>query len=642
VRRLAHRIRFGLERLILRGLPSRLLLAAMIIVIVALVAGGMVVLLDGDFAGPGDAVWWAFLRLTDPGYLGDDEGLARRAIATLVTVLGYVLFLGLLIAILTQWLNEMVARFEAGVTPIALVDHVLVLGWNHRTPTIVEELLRSTERAQRFLRAHGARQLRVVVLAEHADEAVSRELRERLGEFWNDRLVLLRSGTPLRLDHLERVAFRDAAVIILPGPGFAGLDPEYADAETVKTLASVSLIASASGSKAPLAIAEISDARRVAVARRAYGGECEIIAADDIVCRIITQSVRCRGMGALFSELLTLGRGNAIYVRQLPDQADSRFGELCGTFSRAVLLGYLRPGATGPTLAPEADALVTAEDLLVFVARSFDDCVERRSGGPPIFGRQAGAPSPRAEATRRILMLGWSRKVPELLQEFARYGRDAFAVDVVSATPLVERERALARQGFEPGSLAVNQIEARFSVPGVVESLEPARYDNIVLLASERLEDEGRADAITVFVHRTLDGILAQDHRPEILVELLEDANGFLFTNSRDDVVVSPLLVSYLLSQVALRRELGAVFTELSRSGGAQIVPRRAEDYAPASTTFAELERHAAERGEVALGIRSGTDGRLELNPERDSPRSLSPGDELMVLASDAGAQSRA
>ena len=63
--------------------------------------------------------------------------MARRTVSTVVTVLGYVLFLGLLIAILTQWLNETIAKLEAGVTPIALSDHVVILGWTHRVPTIV-------------------------------------------------------------------------------------------------------------------------------------------------------------------------------------------------------------------------------------------------------------------------------------------------------------------------------------------------------------------------------------------------------------------------------------------------------------------------------------------------------------------------
>ena len=100
------RLRFALERLVLRGLQYRLLLAAAVVAAVALVAGGLVALLDPGFSELSEAVWWAFLRLTDPGYTGDDEGLARRFVATVVTVLGYVLFLGLLIASLTQWLDD--------------------------------------------------------------------------------------------------------------------------------------------------------------------------------------------------------------------------------------------------------------------------------------------------------------------------------------------------------------------------------------------------------------------------------------------------------------------------------------------------------------------------------------------------------
>jgi hypothetical protein len=143
LQRLRDRLRFGLELLVLRGLRYRLLLAAAIVLAVALVAGALVAAFDTGFSDVGEAVWWSFLRLTDPGYLGDDEGMARRAISTVVTVLGNVLFLGLLIAILTQWLSETIGKLESGVTPVAASDHVIVLGWTHRTPTIVSELLRT-------------------------------------------------------------------------------------------------------------------------------------------------------------------------------------------------------------------------------------------------------------------------------------------------------------------------------------------------------------------------------------------------------------------------------------------------------------------------------------------------------------------
>ena len=98
---------------------------------------------------------------------------------------------------------------------------------------------------------------------------------------------------------------------------------------------------------------------------------------------------------------------------------------------------------------------------------------------------------------------------------------------------------------------------------------------------------------------------------------------------------MSPLVVSYLLSQVALRRELGSIFTELSRPWGAQIVLQPAEDYLTTNgpVRFGDLDRAAASRGEIALGFRL-TEGGLVLNPERDTDWVLAAGDEVVVLTS--------
>ena len=120
-------IRFTFERLLLRGLHYRLAFAAAVIAFVAISAGLLVVLLDPKFQDVGEGVWWSFLRLSDPGYLGDDEGVASVSISTVVTVLGYVLFLGLLVAILTQWMNTLILRVESGTTRVAFNKMVKLL-----------------------------------------------------------------------------------------------------------------------------------------------------------------------------------------------------------------------------------------------------------------------------------------------------------------------------------------------------------------------------------------------------------------------------------------------------------------------------------------------------------------------------------
>ena len=635
------RIRFVFERLMLRGLRYRLLFAALIVLAVSLLAGTLAGLLDSSFADASDAIWWAFLRLTDPGYLGDDEGVARRLISTIVTVLGYVLFLGLLVAILTQWMNQTLERFESGLTPVALSGHVVILGFTHRTPAIVQDLMRAGGRVDRFLAHRGIRELRIVILAEHVDGKVVQELRERLGPLWDDRRVLFRSGTPLRIDHLERVALREAAVIILPGPDFAEPDPDAVDARTVKTLMTISLRLGDLDVTPPLAVAELCDARRADVARQAYAGDIEIVAADDIISRVIAQSVRQRGLCSVFTELLTVGRGNTLYLYAIGDLAGVPFGELRQRFSRAILLGAVGAGTQRVALNPDPHTAFESDDLLVFVARHFDDCVaDRPAPGEAVAA--ARVPPSELPRGRRLLIMGWSRRVPALLRELARYGSDAFRIDIVSTIPVEARQKLLAGSSSE----SVRHIEADATVPGVLEAMNPAAYDNVVRVASLRTAAEEEADATSAFAILMLRGATPADGpQPHVLVEMLEEENRFLFEREREDVITSPALVSYLVSQVALRRELAAVFAELSKPWGAQIVLHPAGDYLPPGAApgrplrFTDVAAAAAARGEVALGLQIG-EGDPSLNPGRDSEWTLAATDSVVVLASyeDAGA----
>ncbi len=633
---LGDRVRFALERFAVRGLGHRLLLAAGIVASVAF-TGGFLAFALGGFSTPEDSVWWAFLRLTDPGYLGDDEGVALRTISTVLTVLGYMLFLGLLIAILTQWLNQTLDHLQSGVTPIALSNHVIVLGWTGRTPSIVADLLAARQRARSFLSEHRVRVLRVIVLAERVDAALRQELRERLGPLWDDRRVLLRSGTPLRLDHLERVAFRSAAALILPGADFAERSPEAADAQVVKTLVSVAQHAHDGGSTPPHAVAELFDARQMPAASRAYGENAQVLATDRIVNRLIAQGMQSRGMHAVFHELLTLGLGNALHFRPVPELAGARFGGLRGAFSRAVALGLVRPERREAVLHPDPETVIAEDDALVLVARSSDDCTPvpgattAESGAAP---RECRRP---LDVTRHVLILGWSRKVPALLQELQAYGADAFEIDVVSATPLDERERQLARYGAGLIEGRIRHHEAGFTAPGVLEQLRPERYQQIVLLASERASEEEEADAATVLGWLRLRELLPTSGGPEVLVELLGEENRLLIPDPRVCVLVSPEVMSYVVSQSALRPELAPVFDELSRPYGPQMVAQPLEALLPEapSVSFRQLEEAAAARGQIAMGFYRGEGfGELALNPERDAHWRCQPGDLAVCLTS--------
>ena len=626
------RLKFEIERRILRSPLDRLFVIALFIVVISVIAGWLAWRFTPGFGAVEEAFWWAFLRLTDPGYLGDDEGTLLRTISTIVTILGYVIFLGALIAIMTQWLNQTLHRLQLGLTPIAENDHILILGWTNRTATIIEELLLSEGRLRRFLLRHSTRRLRLVILVEDLSPQILQSLRERLGPLWKERQIIFRSGTPLRLEHLERVDFLRASVIILPTNDFAD-ESEDRDAKTIKTLLSISSSAEEENAPLPLMVAEVVDAQKVALAERAYQGPIEILAGDLLISRMIAQNVRHEGLSPLYRELLTHSEGSEIYARDVPKLSGRNVRVLRAVFPRALLLGIVRRNGFIP-LFDRDELILEDEDRLVMIAGSFEDTLPREMI-PSAFERirQDRKPLSR-QRSRRVLILGWNHRAPALIAEFDSYLSESFSLDIASRLSIAERETQVLRRGVEPKRATVRHIEADYTSARELKALAPGEYDNIIILASQMTDSEEESDARTVVGFLILEEALAASgaSRPHVLVELM-DPDNVRFLHDRAEVIVSPLLLSHMLTQVALRPELGAVFDEIFGPNGVEIFLRPATDFAMTGEriSFAELGTRADASQEIALGYRS-TLGSIELNPPGETTWTVAPDDQIVVL----------
>lgn len=642
--RVRNLVQFQLERFILRGALSRLMVIALTMGLIALGAGLLVynAPTHASYEDTGSAIWWAFLRLTDSGYLGDDEGTLLRVVSTLLTVFGVVLFVGALIATMTQWLNNTIETLEAGYTPIAANNHVLILGWNNRTAAMVEDLVQAQDRVARFLSRHGGRRLHIVILAERVTPALAQEIRDRLGRGFDMRQVTLRSGTPLRLAHLKRVDYLHAAVILLPTREFDG-DNEP-DERTIKTLMSAAHAEDGIAvDTLPLVVAEIFDADRLTTARRAYPGAAEFIGTPLIISRLLAQNVRHPGLSWIYNELLGDG-ANEIFVRECPELAGRTLADVACLFERAVLIGVARDGFFLPLYADvEARLLVT--DRLAFVARDFDDCrprpgFEPDAEAPPWPGGRAAPRARQTRRERRLLVLGWNRKVASLLGEFDAYTREAVEIDVFSLLPIAQRETALRRRGVLLANARVRHIEGDLTSRYEMQQLEFERYDNVILLASDWLASPEAADARMLLGYLVLSQLLEQSAQPPpVVVETLSTDHAHLFDHANVERLVSPDLQASMLSRIALRRELHWVIDKLFGSGGADIIFRDVEalGWAGRSSPFAALARERAACGDVLLGVMKSIHApapRLLLNPEdRQAPITLAAGDRLVVMA---------
>ena len=648
--RLTNPFRFLIERQFVKGAQYQLLAVVALIGLISLIGGILAYSIGQSEWGFGESVWWAFLRLTDPGYLGDDKGTFLRVVSTFLTVSGYVVFLGALVAIMTQWLNSKMEELEQGLTPVAVKNHIVILGWTNRTHPIVVEFFESVGKMKRFLARLGERKLKLVILAENSSAQLTTQLK-------SDRLigkradeVIFRTGDPLQMEHLLRVDCYNASAIIIPSHNSEFQDLVSADVETIKTLLSLSSNPKIKDkSQLPYVVAEIQDEKKLTVARRAYPGPIEIIAGDSIISRLIAQNIRHVGLSDVYAGLLSRGIISDLYTREHPELVGKSIGEAKNLFPKAIVLGLVRvksPNFT-PMLNISDDTLIQKSDRIVLLANTYTDTDPVRDAKNNLTSKSAKSDddkistlAPPVKLKKRLLILGWNNRLPALISEFGSYDDREFQVSMVSVLSANERKKLVNQHGGFTSNVDCTYFEADYMVEAQLREIDPGSYDHIILLSSSNLEDTQEADARTIVGKVLLEEILqGTDSQPQILIELANPDNSTLVAGTVTEMIVSPIILSHLLAQVALRRELQSIYTELFTVGGAEIEFRNPERYGikPGQYTFHKIAQIASEFGETALGVcrnkkNAERKNKLILNPPKHEHISLTENDELVVL----------
>ena len=211
----------------------------------------------------------------------------------------------------------------------------------------------------------------------------------------------------------------------------------------------------------------------------------------------------------------------------------------------------------------------------MLVAEDYEATAPPASYTPHRPDRGVGAPTaPELALHRRILVLGWSHHVPDMLAELDSYTSERFELVVASMVPQDVRRRHLDNHEIVLERIAVDHVELDYTVPGQLRRCDPAAFDNIVLVANDWVESE-EADARTILGHLLLREILPEGGGPEVLVELAEPGNLGLFRRGTSEVITPPTILSHIMAQVALRRELRVVFEDLfGPEGSGDLLPQ--------------------------------------------------------------------
>ena len=155
--------------------------------------------------------------------------------------------------------------------------------------------------------------------------------------------------------------------------------------------------------------------------------------------------------------------------------------------------------------------------------------------------------------------------------------------------------------------MQLTHFEGDYAAPSDLVQVNPVGYDNVVIVGCDWLDSKQEADARTILGLLLLKDILRREaKKPDVLIELLDPENYEIFRREQEEVIISPMILSHMLAQVALRSDLNAIFDDLFSSGGVEIFFLLAETYdlANREVNFRDVQDAVARRGETAVGVR--------------------------------------
>lgn len=599
-------------------------LSLAIIVVASVVIVVMRIAPEGEPA-PHDFVetgWESLMRTLDAGTMGGDEGWPYRIVMLVVTVAGIFIF-SALIGVLSSGLATKIEELRKGRSRVLEQGHTIILNWSPSIVDIVKELAQ----------AHtGGAATRIVILATRDKVEMEDEIAAKAPKLHGVR-VTCRSGDPCDLNDLGIVNPSEAKSIIVLAP--EGEDP---DAQVIKTILAITN-GPAAGGRPHHVVAEVRDAHNAELARAVGGADVQLVLADELISRILVQSTRQSGLSAVFAELLGF-EGSEIYTAKLSALAGMTFGDALGAFESGSLIGLCDDKSV--RINPPMDTVIGPGDQVVVVAedRSHIRARPNKRGAVDVAAiREPHAVLPPRE---RILMLGWNRKGPAIVQELARFVQVGSELAIVADTAQFEAQ-AGRLVGVFP-NLAITCATADTTRASVLAGLDTNTYDHVIVLGYTDTMSMQSADTRTLVTLLQLRKLAeASGRHINVVSEMADARNRALAEVTRaDDFVVSNQLVSLMLAQASENPFLSAIFAELLDEEGSEIYIRPITDYVAIDrpVTFFTIVEAARRRGEVAFGFKETVSDRgarnmggVIINPRRAEARTFNATDSVVVLA---------
>ena len=612
--------------------PGALMLWLAILTMVMIIIATAIVLIfsilpeteEGASMGVGETLWQTLMRAMDAGTVAGDAGWGFRILMFVVT-LGGIFILSTLIGILSSGIDEKLQELRKGRSFVVEKDHQLILGWNSKVFTIIDELATANGNQKRP---------RIVVMAQEDKTMMEDEIREKCLNLGHTK-VICRSGDPNDTNDLSIVNLNETKSIVVLSSETA---PD-ADAQMIKIL--LAIVNHPDRKKDPFHIvAEIREQKNILLGQIVAKDEVELLLTDDLVSRIMVQTCRQSGLSIVYTEITGFD-GDEIYIIEEPKLVGERFGDILFKYNDSTILGVQLHGGK-IQLNPPMD-FVLEKGLKLVALTEDDDTLIINAPSATIYEDAITFVEEDKPAIEKTLILSWNRKGPSIVREMSTYVPARSELLIVSSHDTVEADY---KRMTISDNLTVKVMQADPSDRQVLEQLLVSDYTQVIVLSNTQKLELQEADSQTLITLLHLRDLLDQnDQNVRLVSEIMDMRNRELASVTKaDDFVVSDKLIAQMVSQVSETKELVQVFDDMFDADGSEIYLKPMSNYIKPGIEidFFTVVESAKRQNQIAIGYRvmanqydKETSYGIVLNPLKTKKVSFAPEDKIIVLAAD-------
>jgi len=526
-----------------------------------------------------------------------------------------------LFAFISNTVNKRIADLRRGRGRVYESGHIAILGWGPQVYSILQQVDQ----------ANANNPGTVVVIANTVKETMDDEIKSRVGELPNTR-VILKYGDPSNPKVLAEGSILHAKSIIVAGSSgvTATISIILSVLANIRDLKTIPIIAEINDKTTAKALVESSDAWLIPVRSNA------------LIARIYAHAIRHPGLAAVYLELLDYG-GNELYIEPVAQAAGNKFGEVGNALVLTRPIGIFKENGD-VLLSPDPNEIIGERDMIIAVAGDDTDFGWSSGGQTSTLSTFTPNPTPLpVDEPENILVVGWSKTALKVVKELSSLSTPGSKVTIFAETAFVKAEDF---NGLEETNLTIKTKGTSGELDELVAMLDSDTFAKIAIFGYENMPiadaDSGTLLKMLEIAHLKKQGVVKSSNA--LLISQILDSNNVELARiaNADDLIISDRLASLEMSQLAESPHLEKVFAELFDTGGSNIVSRPASHFVPLGVpvTFGEIAAAGVSYGEYAVGYREATNAQKEslsdgifINPGLDAVLTPTANTSIIIVS---------